>query len=734
MKTTFPITGMTCASCASSVESMLKNTAGVSEASVNYASQMGSVTYDPEKVTLEGLKKTVLSIGYDLLIEPSDNIQKTADHIQEESLKEIKFLAVGSILLSVPVVVIGMFFMDLPYGNYIQLILSAPVVFGFGLHFFKSAWKKLKHGQANMDTLVAVSTGIAFAFSLFNTIYPEFWHRQGLHAHVYYEAAAVVIAFVSLGKLLEEKAKSGTSTAIRKLIGLQAKTAWVLNSDGSERELDLDLVKVGSTVVAKPGEKIAVDGFVLSGSSFVDESSITGEPIPSGKAKGDMVFAGTINQQGVLHYQAEKVGAETVMAQIIKMVQDAQGSKAPVQKLVDKVAGIFVPVVMVIAILVFIIWMLSGVENAFAHGLMAAVTVLVIACPCALGLATPTAIMVGIGKGADHHILIKDAESLELTCKVDVLVLDKTGTITEGKPVVNEIFWLNGNSHFQDILFAIESASSHPLAKAVIEYLVPEKLKTLPNEGYLNIPGKGAKISVNNQTYFVGNEKLISENNIAIPEKIRSKILSWNMQAITLVYFSDSKTVLGIIAISDKIKENSSKAIAQLKQSGIGIYMLTGDNETTARFVATQTGIENYKSSMLPAEKAAFIKQLQLEGKIVAMVGDGINDSNALAQADVGIAMGKGSDIAMDVASVTLLTSDLGAIPKAIKLSQKTVSTIRQNLFWAFFYNLVGIPVAAGILYPVWGILLDPMMASAAMALSSVSVVLNSLRLKTTQL
>ncbi|MBC7388299.1 MAG: copper-translocating P-type ATPase [Opitutaceae bacterium] len=734
MKSNFPITGMTCASCASSVESMLKNTIGVMEASVNYANQMGFVTYDPLKVSPEVLKKTIQSIGYDLLIEPTKNVQETADRIQADSLRKIKLQTIGSIILSVPVVIIGMFFMEMAYGNYIQLILSAPVVFGFGFHFFKSAWKKLMHGQANMDTLVAVSTGIAFVFSLFNTFYPEYWRNQGLHAHVYYEASAVVVAFVSLGKWLEEKAKSGTSTAIRKLIGLQSKTVRIKKGDGSEEEIDIGLVKIGSTVVARPGEKIAVDGIVLNGNSFVDESTITGEPIPAGKEKGDKLFAGTINQQGILHYQAEKIGEETVMAQIIKMVQDAQGSKAPVQKLVDKIAGIFVPVVMFLALLVFAIWMVFGTENAFAQGLMAAVTVLVIACPCALGLATPTAIMVGIGKGADNHILIKDAESLELACKINTIVLDKTGTITEGKPVVNEMYLVEGGSQHMDVLFMMESVSSHPLAKAIVDYLKLENLNQVLNEGYENIPGKGAKATINGQVYFVGNEKLISENHIALPEEVKSKILEWNKQAKTLVYFSNSNSVLAVIAISDVVKESSFKAIDLLKQAGIEVHMLTGDNQMTAEAVANQTGIDNFKGGVLPAEKASFVKELQSEGKIVAMVGDGINDSNALAQADVSIAMGKGSDIAIDVAQITLLTSDLSAIPKAIKLSQKTVSTIKQNLFWAFVYNLIGIPVAAGVLYPIWGILLDPMMASAAMALSSVSVVLNSLRLKTIKL
>jgi len=455
---------------------------------------------------------------------------------------------------------------------------------------------------------------------------------------------------------------------------------------------------------------------------------LSGEPVPVLKNKNEKVFAGTINQKGSFQFKAVKVGKETMLAQIIKMVQDAQGSKAPVQKLVDKIAGIFVPVVMGIALLTFIVWMIFGGENAIVQGLLAAVTVLVIACPCALGLATPTAIMVGVGKGAEQGILIKDAESLELAKKVDAIILDKTGTITEGRPQVTDIQWLKNDDSKKDILLSIEKQSEHPLAEAVVKYLDGVNPTTLSN--FDSITGKGAKADYNNETYFVGNKKLLFENNIAIPEELQQQADEWSKLSKTVIWFSDSKQALSVVAISDKIKETSAQAIKEMQDMGIDLYMLTGDNEATAKAIAEQTGIKHYKAEVLPQHKADFVKELQEQGKTVAMVGDGINDSTALATADVSIAMGKGSDIAMDVAKMTIISSDLTKIPQAIKLSKQTVATIKQNLFWAFIYNLIGIPIAAGILYPINGFLLNPMIAGAAMAMSSVSVVTNSLRLK----
>ena len=736
IKQSLPVLEMTCAACAVSVESMLKATAGVKDASVNFANQTALVEYDPTIAKPADLQNAVRSIGYDLVVDVEDP-QAVKEEAQLKHYEEVKSRTIWSSILSLPVVIIGMFFMTMPYGNYISMILSAPVVFYFGRTFFVHAWKQARFGKANMDTLVALSTGIAFLFSMFNTFFPEFWHNRGIHPHVYYEAAAVVITFISLGKLLEERAKSSTGSAIKKLMGLQSKTVLTI-IDGTEKEIPIASVKVGYTLLVRPGEKIPVDGAVLSGSSFVDESMISGEPVAVEKKVGDKVFAGTINQKGSFQFEAQKVGGDTILAQIIKMVQEAQGSKAPVQKLVDKIAGIFVPIVIGISILTFITWMIFGGDNAFTHALLTSVTVLVIACPCALGLATPTAIMVGVGKGAENNILIKDAESLELAHKVNAIILDKTGTITEGKPVVTNMHWVDpsrqiassGQDDLKNILYTIEVQSEHPLAQAIVEKLKEENAKSTSLSSFESITGKGVKASVNTIHYFLGNKKLMDDENISIPGDIQTKVLFWQQEAKTVIYFANQKSVLAIVAIADKIKETSKLAIETLQNKGIDVYMLTGDNQQTAKAVAEQVGLKHYKAEVLPSDKAGFVKQLQAEGKIVAMVGDGINDSHALAQADVSIAMGKGSDIAMDVAKMTLITSDLNSIPKALNLSTKTVMGIRQNLFWAFIYNIIGIPVAAGVLFPINGFLLDPMIAGAAMALSSVSVVSNSLRLK----
>ncbi len=728
IKNSFPVLGMTCASCAGSAESIVKHQEGVIHASVNFATGNLTVEYLPNVTNAVKLQKAVQSIGYDLLVEEETKQQETLEAIHTQKFGKLKNKTIWAIILSIPVVVIGMFFMDMPYANEIMWLLSTPVVLWLGKDFFINAWKQARHRSANMDTLVALSTGIAYLFSVFNMLFADFWHQRGLHAHVYFEAAAVIITFILLGKLLEEKAKGNTSSAIKKLMGLQPKTVIVIQTNGTEKQVTIEEVNVGDIILVKPGEKIAVDGMVISGSSYVDESMLSGEPVPVLKKENEKVFAGTINQKGSFQFQAVKVGKQTMLAQIIKMVQDAQGSKAPVQKLVDKIAGIFVPVVIGISILAFILWFVLGGDNGIVHGLLAAITVLVIACPCALGLATPTAIMVGVGKGAENGILIKDAESLELAKKVDAIILDKTGTITEGRPEVTDIQWLNNDDTTKNILLSIEKQSEHPLAEAVVKHL--EGVQGVPLLMFDSITGKGAKANHNHETYFVGNKKLLVENNITIAGQLQKQADEWSVQSKTVIWFADSKQVLSVIAIADKIKETSVAAIRQMQEIGIELYMLTGDNEATAKAIAEQTGIKHYKAEVLPQHKADFVKELQQHGRTVAMVGDGINDSTALATADVSIAMGKGSDIAMDVAKMTIISSDLTKIPQAIKLSKQTVATIKQNLFWAFIYNLIGIPIAAGILYPINGFLLNPMIAGAAMALSSVSVVSNSLRLK----
>jgi Cu2+-exporting ATPase len=728
VKNTFPVLGMTCASCASSAESIAKSAEGVVNASVNFATGNLTVEYLPNMTDAQKLQKAVQSVGYDLLIEDESTQQETLEAIHEKKFKQLKKKTLLAVLLSLPVVTIGMFFMDIPYANQIMWLFATPVVLWLGKDFFVNAWKQAKHRSANMDTLVALSTGIAYVFSVFNMLFPDFWLRRGLHANVYFEAAAVIIAFILLGKLLEEKAKGNTSAAIKKLIGLQPKTVTVISADGIEKQIPIEEVNAGDVILVKPGEKIAVDGMVTSGHSYVDESMLSGEPLPVLKTENEKVFAGTINQKGSFRFRAVKVGKETMLAHIIKMVQDAQGSKAPVQKLVDKIAGIFVPIVIGIAILAFVLWLILGGDNGVVHGLLAAVTVLVIACPCALGLATPTAIMVGVGKGAENGILIKDAESLELAKKVTAVVLDKTGTITEGKPEVAAIKWLGNDEAGKAILFSIEKQSEHPLAEAVVKHL--DGSKSVNFSSFESVTGKGVQAVQNGERYFVGNKKLLFENKVSIDKELQQQAGEWSKLSKTVIWFADSRKALAVLAISDKIKETSVAAIKQMQDSGISLYMLTGDNEATAKAIAEQTGIRHYKAEVLPQHKADFVKELQQKGNVVAMVGDGINDSTALATADVSIAMGKGSDIAMDVAKMTIISSDLNKIPQAIRLSYQTVATIKQNLFWAFIYNLIGIPIAAGILYPINGFLLNPMIAGAAMALSSVSVVSNSLRLK----
>lgn len=728
VKKTFPVLKLHCASCAKRTEDILNKQEGVVNAVVNYATTNAIVEYNPNITSPEKLRDVVQKGGYDLFIEEQQDAADKLEEIHSKTTADLKKRTTWAIILSIPVVVIGMFLMHIPYANEIMWVLSTPVVFWLGRDFFINAWSQAKQRAANMDTLVALSTSIAYIFSVFNTLFPGFWIERGVEPHVYFEASSVIIAFILLGRLMEERAKGNTSSAIKKLIGLQPKTVTLINANGEQKEIPIAQVNIGDTVLVKPGEKIAVDGNIIEDSSYVDESMLTGEPVPALKKEGDKVFAGTINQKGSFKFTAKKVGASTILSQIIKMVQDAQGSKAPVQKLVDKIAGIFVPVVISIAILSFILWLILDPVNGFTHGLLALVTVLIIACPCALGLATPTAIMVGIGKGAEKGILIKDAESLESAKKVNAIVLDKTGTITEGKPVITDIIWHNNDNSAAKYLVGIEKQSEHPLAEAILNYF--QDMPVAAITGFESITGKGVKAMADGQIYYAGSQKLMAENNIIIDKFMEHEAQKLNNGFKTVVWFADSKNVLAVIAIADKIKDTSKEAIHQLQIAGIEVHMLTGDNDMTAKQIAAETGINYCKAEVLPAEKAAYIKELQQQGKVVAMVGDGINDSAALAQADLSIAMGQGSDIAMDVAKMTIISSDLTKIPEAIKLSSQTVKTIRQNLFWAFIYNLIGIPIAAGILFPINGFLLNPMIAGAAMALSSVSVVTNSLRLK----
>lgn len=728
VKRTFPLAWLHCAGCAARVEKILNAQTGVVAASVNLAASTAAVEYDTMQTSPERLRQAVQEGGYDMLADSDDDTPDELERMNRERYRDLKRRAFWAVVLAIPVVVIGMFFMDMPYGGAIMALLSAPVVFWLGRGFFVNAWQQLRHRTATMDTLVALSTGIAYLFSLFNLVFPEFWLSRGVEPHVYFEAAAVIVAFILLGRTLEEKAKGDTTASLKKLIGLQPKNAIVVAADGTQTEIPISRIRVGDLLAVRPGEKIAVDGAVCEGDSYVDESMLSGEPLPVHKEPGTKVFAGTINQKGSFRFRAEKVGAATMLAQIIRMVQEAQGSKAPVQKLADKIAGIFVPAIIGIALLSFVLWLVFDPSGGLTHGILATVTVLVIACPCALGLATPTAVMVGIGKGAEKGILIRDAVSLETAGKIDTVVMDKTGTLTEGKPVVTDIIWANGDDRAKAVFLSLEKLSEHPLADAVVHYFAG--VPTLNVERFGSLTGKGVEGTVDGVHYFAGSRRLLDEQGIVVGKELNIEAQRLSAEAKSLVWFADSEQALAVAAIADRIKDSSVEAVRELQAAGIDVYMLTGDSRAAAGHIAEKAGIRNFEAEILPQDKAAFVKRLQTLGHKVAMAGDGINDSAALAQADLSIAMGGGSDIAMDVAQMTIISSDLRKIPEAIRLSKQTVRTIRQNLFWAFIYNLVGIPVAAGALYPVSGFLLNPMIAGAAMALSSVSVVANSLRLK----
>lgn len=728
---TLPVLDMSCAVCANNVEQTVAGLKGVTNAAVNFATHTLTVTYDGSVIGLNEMKTAVQEVGYDLIIEESDDASATQEEISSQRYHHLLRNTIGAWALAIPLAVLGMFFMHAPHVNWIMLVLALGIMCLFGKEFYINGFKHAFKGSANMDTLVALSTLIAFVFSLFNTLYPQFWYDRGLEPHVYYEASGVIIAFVLLGKLMEERAKNSTSSAIRGLMGLQPKTAFRLLADGNEEEVLISKLLVGDVLRVRPGERIPVDGVLVDGVSSVDESMLSGEVIPVLKQQGNKVNAGTINQQGTFTMQATGVGEATVLAQIIKMVQEAQGSKAPVQRIADKISRVFVPVVMAISVLTFVIWLLVGGEAYFSYALLSAVSVLVIACPCALGLATPTALMVGMGKAANRHILIKDAYALENMCQVDTIVLDKTGTLTEGKPSVVDSYWFSKSKKlYLDVLYTAEKKSEHPLSVAVLNWLDDSGASEVNVTDFENCPGMGIRLRYEDKTYWLGNKAIKDNFQVSLSEEAKSIIGEWEKKANTIIYYGCNSSLLAVVAIADSMKSSSPAAVSMLQKRGIEVHLLTGDREEVAATTAREAGILHYKAEVLPSGKEDYIKDLQAQGKMVAMVGDGINDSQALARADVSIAMGKGTDIAMDVAMVTLMTSDLTLLPEAIRLSRQTVKLIYQNLFWAFIYNLIGIPLAAGILYPVNGMLLNPMLASAAMAFSSVSVVLNSLRLK----
>lgn len=737
---------MSCASCAVSVESILKTAPGVEDATVNFVNKKVAVSYHPSETSPARLQEAIRGIGYELVLpEPSSSHEHEhedhsahAEALEGKALNQLYRDTTRAVAFALPVFVIGMFFHhSLQGANYWMMALTAPVLW-FGRRFFVTGLKRIRFGQVNMDTLVALSTGIAFIFSVLNTLAPSLLNKQGLEAAVYFEAAAVVIAFILLGKVLEERAKARAGSAIKALMGLQPTTVLMQMSDGATHEMPVSQLAVGDVVILRAGEKVAVDGTVVSGETYLDESTITGESAPIKKSVGGAVFAGTLNGQGSITYRADKVGSETLLAQIIRTVEEAQGSKAPVQRLVDRIAAVFVPVVICIALLTFLAWLVWDGDQGFSHGLVAAISVLVIACPCALGLATPTAVMVGVGKGAQAGILVRDAEALELAKNVTAVVLDKTGTITKGKPTVTDLVWTEGvaepeKAQALSAALALEQRSEHPLAKAVTIYLKGQNVASLPDDSvadFISYTAAGVKATVNGSKVAIGNTRLMEQQGIALDVSLMEQASALEGRAKTVVMLAWNSRLVAILAIADPVKESSSQAVSRLIELGVEVHLLTGDNAATANAVAAQVGISSVRAQVLPADKSAFVKELQAQGKTVAMVGDGVNDAEALAVADVGVAMGAGSAVAMEVAGLTLMSSDLAAVPRALRLSRLTVSTIRSNLFWAFFYNVVAIPVAAGALYPINGYLLNPMLAGAAMALSSVSVVSNSLFLR----
>ncbi|WP_303310860.1 cation-translocating P-type ATPase [Hymenobacter sp. BT730] len=742
---TLDIEGMTCASCAASVQKSLSRTPGVQRAVVNFATEKATVDYIPSQATSAMLKDAVVKAGFGIMERaPETSAAERSAEIDRQKaaayqkLKRRFWVAAALALLIMPLSMLmlwpGMMtWIPMPVLNYVLLGLTLPVLLYSGREFYFSAWNGFKHRSANMDTLIAVGTGAAFLYSLATTLIPNFFRQHGLMPEVYYDTTATIIALILLGKMLEMRAKTQTSAAMKSLLGLQAKTARLVRPDGREVDVPIEQVQLGDLVVVRPGEKVATDGLIEEGHSAVDEAMLTGESLPVEKKAGDPVFGATLNKTGSFRFRVTKVGTETMLAQIVKMVEDAQGSRAPIQRLADRVSAIFVPTVVVIAILTFVLWFnLAPVESRLPLALVNFVAVLIIACPCALGLATPTAIMVSTGKGAENGVLIRNAEALEKAYQVNTVLLDKTGTITRGEPAVTDVVPAEGWQAAQllPLVAAVERQSEHPLAEAVVRYAEAQPAPLLTATGFRAVEGKGAAASVNGQEVLIGNARLLEEAGVTLSPALRQQAEKLLTQAQTVLYLAVAGQAAGLLGVADTVRDTSAAAVQKLQALGIEVVMMTGDNPQTAAQVAAQVGIKRYFAEVLPQDKAAKVKQLQSEGRIVAMVGDGINDAPALAQADLGLAMGAGTDVAMEAAGITLMRSDLNGVVTAIALSRQTIRTIRQNLFFAFIYNTLGIPVAAGVLYPFFGLMLSPMLAAAAMALSSVSVLTNSLRLR----
>ncbi len=735
-----PVTGMTCAACAARIERSLAKAEGVEEASVNLATERAMVRFDPSVTAIDKIVETIRDAGYDAIIPaPVKSIsgEDEQSRIRREEYDKLQRKFWIALVLAIPVLVIAMSHgriaaLDFPGARWIQLYLTTPIVFYCGAQFYRGAWAALRHRAADMNTLIAIGTGSAYLYSIV-ALLTSATDSRGMPAPVYFEAAAVIIALILLGRMLEARAKGRTSEAIKRLIELQSKTATVIR-DGREVEVPIDAVVHGDRVLVRPGEKIPVDGTVATGMSAIDESMLTGESIPVEKTAGQTVFGGTINRTGSFTFVATKVGSETMLARIVEMVEQAQGSKAPIARLADQVSGVFTPIVLSIAIATFAIWfVLAPVETRFTLALVNFVSVLIIACPCALGLATPTAIMVGTGVGAGQGILIRSGESLEIAHRVSTVVLDKTGTITRGEPRVTDVVALSiSGDELLQIAASAESVSEHPFAAAIVRAARERSLSIAEPGEFRALPGHGLEANAGSHRVLIGNPAFMRSRAIDL-SATGSHLEHLSSRGSTPVIVVIDDRVAGIIGVADEVRPESAGAVAQLQRMGTEVVMLTGDNERTASAIARQTGITDVRAEVLPSEKAAVVKSLQDQGKLVAMVGDGINDAPAIAQADVGIAVGTGTDIAIEAADMTLLKGDLRRVVTALRLSRATIGTVKQNLFWAFIYNVIGIPIAAGILYPATGWLMSPILASAAMSLSSVSVLTNSLRLRSFQ-